>query len=144
MPATLTPAEIAENMRHAQEMKERVATLVDELASQGEYLDSIDGWRGIVLRRFFQRWNEHEEANDAYWHAAGEFLAADSADTRHGSGFDDGLRAATIKLMIAADHATGDQAESDGELFLKISTFRELETAHEQIGKELDRIRREA
>ena len=100
----------------------------------------LDGWRGIVLRRFFLQWNEHQAPDDRYWYAVGEFLAADSTDRRDGSGFDDGLRAATIRLMIAADKATGDEAESDGGgLFLKISTFREMETAHEAIGEELDR-----
>jgi hypothetical protein len=146
MPPTTFPTaeEQQENLRQAEETRLRIAALIEEVADHVDELDVLDGWRGIVLRRFFLQWNEHQAPDDRYWYAVGEFLAADSTNRRDGSGFDDGLRAATIRLMIAADKATGDEAESDGELFLKINTFRAMETAHEQIGKELDRIRREA
>ena len=99
----------------------------------------------VALVRVLERWTHHD-ADDPLWSALAEFAARDSANAQYGHGFDDGLRDATIRLMLGADHASGERAEGNAAHggFLTVRTLRELEAADEQIDAELDRIRQEA
>jgi hypothetical protein len=115
-----------------QACKDRAFHAIDALCELSDYLDGTTN--RLALRDVICRYDELEP-NDEFWTALVEFAAP------RGGGFDDRLRHAVVRLLVAADDAYSEQAEDP---HLTVRTFRRLQAAHELIGAELDRIGSEA
>jgi hypothetical protein len=146
MPAKVTTPPTAEqaarNTAKMAEQKEHIDQAIDTLVELADYIDSdATGWNYAALRNVVRRWDTLEPT-DPFWYALSE-LASDD----YHSGFDRRLRQATIRLLAVAEQGIGrtlGRGRRGKSPYLTVHTFRELEAAHEAIGVELDRIRREA